>query len=96
MKHAIARWKEITGHYPVTIIIDLARSDKITANGYRTIEEIKNAIFFSGKYDSGMVASVNPPHIVVFANVAPKVKLMSRDRWDIRRINEATKTLDHC
>ena len=94
MKHAIARWKQITGHYPVTIIIDLARSDQIVQDGYRTIQQMKNALFFSGKYDSGMVAAVNPPHIMVFANIPPNIPHMSRDRWDIRCVNSDTGTLD--
>lgn len=94
MKHAIARWKEITGHYPVTIIIDLARSDNISKDGYKTIEEMKNALFFSGKYQSGMVASVNPPHIIIFANIPPTKKHMSLDRWDVRKINPITQILD--
>ena len=89
MKHAIARWRQITGHYPVTIIIDLARSDTIDVDGYRTIEQIKNAIFFSGKYQSGMVASVEPPNMLIFANVPPKRQNMSLDRWDIFRIENS-------
>ena len=93
MKHAIARWKQITGHYPVTIIIDVARSDTVSADGYRTIQQMKNALFFSGKYDSGMVAAVNPPHIVVFSNVPPAWEHMSLDRWDVRRICEETGSL---
>ena len=93
MKHAIARWKQITGHYPVTIIIDLARSDLINDEGFRAIQQMKNALFFSGKYDSGMVAAVNPPHIVIFANVPPTKERMSLDRWDVRRIDPDTKTL---
>ena len=89
MKHAIARWRQITGHYPVTIIIDLARSDTINADGYRTIEQLKNAIFFSGKYQSCMVASVQPPNMMVFANVPPKRQNMSLDRWNIFRIENS-------
>ena len=93
MKHAITRWKQITGAYPVIILIDLARSDQILAQGYRTIEQMKNAIFFSGKYQSGMVASVMPPHFCVFANVAPNQTLMSPDRWTIYRLNSAADKL---
>jgi len=93
MKYAIARWKQITGHYPVTIIIDLARSDNIPKNGYKTIEQIKNALFFSGKYQSGMVASCCPPNILVFANVPPVTKAMSSDRWKIKKIDPDTEQL---
>lgn len=93
MKHAIARWKQITGHYPITILIDLARSDSIPKSGYKTIEQIKNAIFFSGKYESGMVASTSPPHLIVFANVAPNIKHMSSDRWKVYKIDPETDQL---
>ena len=93
MKHAIARWKQITGHYPVTIIIDLARADNIPKSGYKTIQQIKNALFFSGKYQSGMVASCNPPNIVVFANRKPVLQHMSKDRWVVRRICPETHKL---
>ena len=93
MKHAIARWKEITGAYPVIILIDLARSDDISEQGYRTIEEMKNAFFFSGKYDSGMVASIMPPHFCVFANVPPKREFMSKDRWTVYRLDQQTESL---
>ena len=94
MKHAIARWKQITGHYPVTIIVDLARMTKISQAAYYTLEQIKNAIFFSGKYQSGMVASCIPPNVVVFANTPPNTKMMSEDRWRIYKINPDTHQLD--
>lgn len=93
MKHAISRWKQITGHFPVTIIFDVARSDRIKPAGYKGIEEIKNAIFFSGKYQSGMVASCNPPNIVIFANQAPRRGCMSSDRWVVYKICPDTNEL---
>ena len=94
MKYAIARWQQITGHYPVTIIVDVCRSDKLTKNSYKTLEEIKNAIFFSGKYQSGMVASCNSPNILVFSNTEPNVRAMSSDRWKVFKINPKTHQLD--
>ena len=93
MKHAIARWKQITGHYPVTIIIDVARSDSIPKSGYKTIEQIKNALFFSGKYQSGMVASCNPPNVVIFSNTPPKLQNLSNDRWVVKTIDPYTNRL---
>ena len=93
MKHAIARWRQITGHYPVTIIIDVARADTFPKSGYKTIQQIKNALFFSGKYQSGMVASCLPPNIVVFANRKPRLQYMSRDRWVVRKICPETHEL---
>ena len=93
MKYAIARWKQITGHYPITIIVDIARADRIGRSGYRTLQSIKNAIFFSGKYQSGMVASCNPPNVVVFANTPPDRQAMSKDRWVVKTIDPGTHEL---
>ena len=93
MKHAIARWKQITGHYPITIIVDVSRADTIRKDGYKAIEQMKNALFFSGKYQSGMVASCNPPNIIVFANYSPDLRMMSPDRWVIRKIDPKTHQL---
>ena len=93
MKHAIARWKQITGHFPITILIDLARDDRIKPGGYKGLEQIKNAIFFSGKYQSGMVAAVLPPLVVVFSNAPPRRECMSADRWRVYRICSQTAEL---
>lgn len=90
MKHAIKRWQQMTNHYPTTIIIDLARSAKLNEKGFSTIEQIKNGLFFDGKYFSGMCSTLIPPHIIVFANTTPNVEHMSIDRWSIQRINPDT------
>lgn len=47
---------------------------------FAAIEEVKDAIFFSPKYESGMCI-FNPPHVVVMANFAPDLPALSRDRW---------------
>lgn len=49
---------------------------------YQAIEEIKDGIFFSGKYDSGMCV-YNPPTIICFANFYPDTEALSFDRWNI-------------
>lgn len=92
VKYAIARWQQITGHYPVIIILDLPRTIAVknVKNIAYTLEQIKNAMFFTGKYQSGMVASCNPPHLIVFANIPPEVQQMSADRWIIKRIDPDT------
>lgn len=93
MKHAIARWNQITGHYPIIILIDVARGDRITKPAFKGLEQIKNAMFFSGKYQSTMVASCLPPHVVVFANQPPNRSFMSGDRWRVYTINPVTESL---
>nr|WPR18610.1 MAG: replication polyprotein [Chemarfal virus 88] len=80
MKYAIANSPE----YPRTVIIDCPRSmmDYIS---YPAIEEIKNAYFFCGKYESKSIIG-NPPHLIVFANIEPDIEKLSLDRWEIIRI----------
>lgn len=54
---------------------------------YDAIESLKDGLFFSGKYESGM-AVFNPPHIICFANFGPDKTMLSEDRWDIRHLSE--------
>lgn len=84
MKHAIARWQEITSKCPTIIIVDIARSS--TSPEYSGIESIKNGLFFSGKYESAMLHSVKKANIVVFSNFPPQTKNLSEDRWKIGEI----------
>ena len=88
MKHAVARWQEITGKNPIIIIVDLARSDRFDISSAKGIESIKNGLFFSGKYESAMVHAVNKPHVFIFANVKPDEALFSLDRWQIHLIKD--------
>lgn len=83
MKFAIA--KMIENHInPKTIFINITRSYENYVS-YEGIEALLDGIFFSPKYESGMVM-YNPCHLVIFANFEPNESAMSRDRWDIRRI----------
>lgn len=52
---------------------------------YQALEEVKNGIFFSGKYESGMVL-FNSPHVVVFANMEPEMSKLSADRWRVIKL----------
>lgn len=54
---------------------------------YEALESIKDGIFFSGKYEAGMVV-YDPPHVVVFANFEPERKKLSADRWEIIQLGE--------
>jgi len=66
---------------PKIIIIDVPRSSLGYLN-YQAIENIKNGLITSGKYEGGMVA-YPPPHVIVFANEEPDKEKMSNDRWKI-------------
>ncbi len=83
MKYAIAS----TAIKPKIVIIDVPRSVNPDFISYQGIEEIKNGLFFSGKYESSQVV-MNPPHIVIFANFPPDESKFSEDRWNIIKIDE--------
>ena len=90
MKHAIVRWKQIAEVDPPIIIVDLARSDLMTQESAKTLEQIKNGLFFSGKYESQMNASYEFPHVIIFANHPPSAEQQewfSDDRLQITEIH---------
>lgn len=80
IKHALMKRSSIK-----LVIFDVPRSNLEFIN-YQTIEEIKNGLIFSGKYDSGQKV-FNSPHLIIFANEPPCQRKLSEDRWDIRRIS---------
>ena len=94
MRYAITRWQNIVGFYPAIIIVDLARSDNFTLASAKGLESIKNGLFFSCKYESGMTHSLHKSHIFVFANKDPRKykyfkNLLSADRWAIYTIKDS-------
>ncbi len=68
------------GAEPDLIIMDISRSKKKHKIDYGGIEEIKNGLFVSTKYECGMVV-MNPPMIIIFANFEPDYEKLSYDRW---------------
>lgn len=67
------------------ILIDVPRSNADYIN-YGAIEEIKNGLIFSGKYESQQVI-FNTPHVIIFANHYPDTTQLSQDRWKIWNID---------
>lgn len=66
------------------IIIDVPRSSKEFIN-YGAIEQIKNGLIFSGKYEGSQIV-FNCPHVICFANEEPQKEKLSNDRWNIIEI----------
>lgn len=66
------------------IIVDVPRSVQDYIN-YGAIEQIKNGLVFSGKYEGHQLV-FNCPHVIVFSNQEPNMSMMSFDRWNIRQI----------
>lgn len=83
MKHAIATQLD-DGNEPRIIMVDVPRQSRqfLSMAG---IEEIKNGLIFSGKYDS-VTCAFACPSMVVFANTPPEGE-MSLDRYKVFRIN---------
>lgn len=72
------------------IIFDFARTKSDSIN-YDAMEQLKNGHIFSTKFQC--VDKVYPrPHIIVFANWEPNIESMSKGRFDIREINNETKS----
>ncbi|MBA7548452.1 hypothetical protein ES705_40910 [subsurface metagenome] len=67
------------------ILVDCPRSQQDYIN-YGAMEQIKNGLVFSGKYEGAQLV-FNCPHIFVFANQEPDLSKMSGDRWNIVRIS---------
>lgn len=68
---------------PDIVIFDIPRSCKGYIS-YKGIEKIKDGIYYSGKYESGM-CRYNRPHVLCFANRPPEMgdDIMSEDRWKV-------------
>lgn len=72
--------------YCNTVIFNLVRDENHQFVSYGSMEKIKDGVFFSGKYESGMCL-FNPPHVFVFANFEPDYSKLSADRWEVKRIS---------
>lgn len=70
---------------PTLICVDVPRSSNEYIN-YGAIEQIKNGLIFSGKYE-GKQLVFDAPHVFVFANEYPDVEKLSKDRWKIFNID---------
>lgn len=84
VKCALAKMKAEEQPMPKIVIFGFTRSNENFVS-YEAIEAVKDGIFFSGKYESGMVI-MNSPHVIVFANFPPELSKLSLDRWQIKEI----------
>jgi len=70
----------------IIFILDLSRSLEGFVS-YDSIEKLKNGLWYSSKYESGMTM-IPPPVVIVFANFPPDKKKLSADRWNIKKISK--------
>lgn len=71
------------------ILIDVPRSHQDFIN-YGAIEQVKNGLIFSGKYESKQCV-FDCPNVFVFANILPEYSKLSLDRWKVYDIRELIK-----
>ncbi len=74
------------GETPDRIVINIPRSYASEYVSYEAFENLKDMLFYSGKYEGGMICG-NPPHLFIFANFKPDLEKMSADRWKIQCID---------
>ena len=68
--------------------LDLPRSTKDDYINYGAIEKLKDGIFFSGKYASGLKTRDENAHVVVFSNHEPDPGKWTSDRLFLIRLSE--------
>lgn len=87
VRNGALTWKKDKGAYPDLCVFPVPRSFNSEYLSYEAIENIKDALFYSGKYEGGTVADPCP-HLFVFSNFPPDESKMSTDRWVIVNIDE--------
>lgn len=69
---------------PRIVIFDIPRSVEGRIS-WQSIEQIKNGLAFSAKYEAKTLI-FDPPHVLCFANRPPEEAQLSADRWKVHRI----------
>lgn len=69
---------------PNIILCDIPRTSYDYIN-YGAIEQLKNGLIYSGKYEGGQCI-FEIPHVIIFANSEPDKTALSMDRWEIINI----------
>lgn len=63
------------------VLLDIPRSSEGYIN-YGVLEQLKNGLIYSGKYEGGLCL-FDDVHVIVFANFMPDRSQFSEDRWNI-------------
>lgn len=87
MKFMIVKYHESRGVYPELIVFDVPRSS-FKYLSYTGVEEIKNGVFASTKYECSMV-EMPYPHVLVLCNFEPDMNNedMSSDRYKVWNVD---------
>ncbi len=92
VKYAIVANHEEHNVWPSLVIWEAPRSGSNYV-AWGVVEQVKSGLFFNNKYKSGM-ARFNSPHVLIFANEAPPLEVLSKDRWYIFNIDGEDPDID--
>ena len=81
-----------TYDYEPIVIFDYVRDSKDYVN-YGVIEQIKNGILSSGKYES-TTKRFPTPHVIIFANFAPEANKFSDDRLVVIELDSVHEAME--
>lgn len=89
IKFALAQYKNLDD---LVILFDLPRSVEEYVS-YQAIEEVKNGIYLSTKYESKMILH-NSPFIIIFHNFELQYDKLSKDRWKVAKLDNKEAILN--
>jgi len=75
------------GAWPELCIFPIPMSYNSNYLNYEALENVKDMMFYSGKYEGGTVVG-NGCHLLVFSNHPPDETRMASDRWVVQDIRE--------
>lgn len=70
------------------VIVDIPRADNMEYLNYGAIEKLKDGVFFSGKYSSGLKTRDHNAHVLVFSNHEPDRTKWTDDRLEMVSLSE--------
>lgn len=73
MKNGIIEYEKKNGILPTIILSNIGLDKDLETIHYSGYEDIKDMLFYSGKYEGGMVCG-NNPHLIIFANGKPTTR----------------------
>ena len=79
--------KRSLGSIDIFLFNDVRSVDEEERSLYRILEDIKDGQATASKYDNDNIRFKTPNTLMVFSNHYPKIKKLSRDRWQIFNAN---------
>lgn len=89
MKYGIAQMVLKQKQDPHICLLNYSRTQEDRVS-YQGLEECKDGLFYSTKYECGQI-DYDPPHMIVFANFKPDFDALSADRWIVHYMDEKPK-----